>query len=82
MEEKLLDRALYKQIKKMDRNALEGTLQRIYQLGYDAALEDGAVEVDTNDLREELGKLKGIGENRLNEIMKVFEKYIGSISDL
>ena len=48
----------------------------LYQLGYENALKEGAVDLDTEKLRADLGNIKGIGESRLNEIMSVFEKLI------
>ena len=77
MEEKItLDRETYKKIKSMNRAEMEKTLKTLYQLGYENALKEGAVDLDTGKLRAELGNIKGIGESRLNEIMSVFEKFI------
>lgn len=77
MEEKIiLDRETYKKIKSMNRAEMEKTLKNLYQLGYENALKEGAVDLDTEKLRAELGNIKGIGESRLNEIMSVFEKFI------
>jgi len=72
-EQQLLDRALYKKVKGMDRAAMEQTFKNMYQIGYDAALKEGAVELNTDKLRAEIGQIKGIGESRLNEIMAVIE---------
>ncbi|MGN0657727.1 MAG: hypothetical protein ACI4KR_13145 [Ruminiclostridium sp.] len=77
MEEKIiLDRETYKKIKSMNRAEMEKTLKNLYQLGYENALKEGTVDIDTEKLRAELGNIKGIGESRLNEIMSVFEKFI------
>lgn len=73
-EEKLLDRTLYKKVKGMNRTEMEQTFKNLFTLGYEKALNEGAVELDTDKLRSELGQIKGIGENRLNEIMAVIEK--------
>lgn len=72
-EQQLFDRALYKKVKGMDRAAMEQTFKNMYQIGYDAALKEGAVELNTEKLRAEISQIKGIGENRLNEIMAVIE---------
>ena len=40
-EQQLLDRALYKKVKGMDRVAMEQTFKNMYQIGYDAALKEG-----------------------------------------
>lgn len=72
MEEKIiLDRETYKKIKSMNRAEMNNALGNLYQLGYDDALKEGAVDLDTEKLN-----IKGIGESRLNEIMSVFEKLI------
>lgn len=77
MEEKIMiDRETYKKIKSMNRAEMNNALGNIYQIGYDDALKEGAIDLDTEKLRAELSKIKGIGENRLNEIMGVFEKFI------
>lgn len=70
-EEKLLDRTLYKKVKGMNRAEMEQTFKNIYSLGYEKALDESAVALDTDKLRSEIGQIKGIGENRLNEIMAV-----------
>lgn len=57
----------------MDRVAIEQTFKNMYQIGYDAALKEGTVELNTDKLRAEISQIKGIGENRLNEIMAVIE---------
>ena len=77
-EQQLLDRALYKKVKGMDRAAMEETFKNMYKIGYEAALKEGAVELNTDKLRAEIGQIKGIGENRLNEIMTVIEDNLKS----
>lgn len=72
-EQQLLDRALYKKVKSMDRAAMEGVFRNMYQTGYEAALNEGATELDMEKLRNDLIQIKGIGESRLNEIMAVIE---------
>ena len=37
--------------------------------------------IDYDSLRADLNKIKGIGENRLNEIMTVIDKHIECTSD-
>lgn len=70
-EEKLLDRALYKKVKGMNRAEMEQTFQNIYSLGYEKALSECAVELNTDELCEEFRKIKGIGEVRINQIMDI-----------
>ena len=38
--------------------------------------ENGAEEIDLSDMREDISKVKGIGEKRLDEIMKIIEGYL------
>jgi hypothetical protein len=74
----LLDRALYKKIKAMDRETMDNFIQNIYQTGKD---DVHATEVDFDKLREDISKINGIGESRLNEIMAVIESHIGADSE-
>ena len=70
-----LDRALYKRIKGFDKAQMQQFITNIY----DTAVEDmqgNAASVDMEKHRSELSQIKGIGENRLNEIMVVIEKNI------
>ncbi len=57
----------------MDRKQMQNFLTNIYQQGVDS-VEHGAIELES--LREELGKINGIGEKRLDEIMAVIESFI------
>ena len=38
--------------------------------------ENDAVSLDMEKLRKEIGEIKGVGENRLNEIMAIIEANI------
>ena len=71
----VLSRALYKEIKGMNRDRLQEVLTNIY---LDGAKSVGSSSVDLDVLRTEIGKIKGVGENRLNEIMAVIEKALNS----
>ncbi len=84
----LLDRNLYRAIKKMDRNTLEGLLNDLFERGRKKGLAEAGVIVDetasdddsTLDLRaveSEIKAIRGIGEKRAEEIMKIFEKHLG-----
>ena len=64
----LLDRELYRKIKRMDRNALEAFIKEFYDMGRESAEEANA---DIDALRADIGKIKCIGESRLEEIMDV-----------
>lgn len=86
----LLDRNLYRTIKKMDRSTLEGLLNDLFERGRKKGLaEAGVIVADikddgdddkTLDLRAvevDIKKIRGIGEKRAEEIMRIFEKHLG-----
>jgi hypothetical protein rflaF_20646 len=76
--EPIIDRALYKKIKSMDRETMNNFVQNVYQQGYQAA-ESHSIGHDK--LRANLSRIKGIGESRLNEIMTVIDKHIELVND-
>ena len=75
-EEPMLDRAMYKQVKGMNREEMEQTFRNMYNIGYDKAKEESGREVDLDALRSDLKLIKGVGETRLNEIMAVIEIHL------
>ena len=68
-----LDRETYRAIKKMDRVQLEKILTDVYVSGKEDA-ESGYI--DLSELKAVIGQIKGIGENRLNEIMDVIQNFV------
>lgn len=72
-QEIVLDRALYKKIKAMDKQQMQNFLVSLYN---NAQTDMNAASVDLTELRNEIGTIRGIGENRLNEIMSVIEKHL------
>ena len=64
----VLDRALYKTIKNMNKEKMSDFLNDVYYMGVRDAAADS---VDLDTLRGKIGGIKGIGESRLNEIMDV-----------
>lgn len=85
-DEPLLDRNLYRAIKKMDRTTLQGLINDIYESGRKKGLSEAGGETTpseeglTLDLRaveKEIRTIKGIGEKRAEEIMQIFEKHLG-----
>lgn len=90
--EQILDRNTYRRIKKMDRATLEG-LMDIFERGRKKGLAEAGVMVDestaddrgeTLDLRKvesEIRGIKGIGEKKAEEIMLIFEKHLGILSE-
>lgn len=70
-QKEVLDRALYKKIKAMDSKNMEAFLNEMYAVGAESV---NVVNVDA--LRTDIGKVKGIGESRLNEIMDIINKHL------
>lgn len=76
-EEKLLDRKIYRDIKKMDKKALNTFIHNIYNTGKkDALSEIDVTEINIEQIRAEISEIKGIGETRLNQIMDIISKNI------
>lgn len=86
----LLDRNLYRTIKKMDRNTLEGLLNDLFERGRKKVLAEASVIVtetdDDNDdsktldlraVEADIKKIRGIGGTRAEEIMRIFERHLG-----
>lgn len=69
-----LDRVTYKKIKGFDRNQMEQFLADIYANDAEDVAKNNAVSLDMDKLRKEIGEIKSVGENRLNEIMAVIEQ--------
>ena len=83
--EELVNRALYKQIKSMNRAGMETFVmetfvRNVFAQGYQRA-EEETHPIDYDSLRADLSKIKGIGESRLNEIMTVIDKHIAINND-
>ena len=55
---------------------MERTIQTVFAMGYDKAIEECPVDVNLEELENELGQIKGIGQNRLKEIMEVIEAFL------
>lgn len=72
-EEYILSRQLYKEFKSMNRDRMQEVLKNIYNQGVESA---GVASVDLNELRIAIGKINGIGEKRLDEIMNVIEQFV------
>ncbi len=66
-----LSRDTYKKIKAFNREQMEQFIAEIYK---EAEERYSETAVDLDQLRTEIGQIKGIGENRLNEIMAVVER--------
>lgn len=77
-EESILDRAMYKRVKSMDREEMEQTFKNIYEIGYNAAKKEttSLALLDTDALRSDIGRVKGVGDKRLDEIMSIIEIHL------
>ena len=75
-KENLLTRDLYRQIKSMDRSAMEKTLNNIYEIGAKDALDNAVIDLDIGKIRSEIGSVNGIGEKRLGRIMEIIHRII------
>ena len=70
----MLDRATYKKIKGMTREEMQNFLTNYYN----NVIEDAnAPTLDFEELRKEIGSIKGVGEKRLDEIMVVIKLHLG-----
>ena len=78
--QELVNRALYKHIKSMNRVEMESFLRNIFNQGYERAKSE-THSIDYDSLRADLSKIKGIGESRLNEIMTVIDNHININDD-
>ena len=76
----LVNRALYKHIKSMNRAEMESFVRNIFNQGYERA-ESETHPIDYDSLRANLSQIKGIGESRLNEIMTVIDNHININDD-
>lgn len=75
MEKNLINRKMYKEIKKYDRQEMERFLANIYKQGF----EDGAEAGDNADFKIKLVQVlqntKGVGE-------KTIEKVLGTVKEM
>lgn len=72
----LLTRDLYRQIKAMNRDSMEKTINNIYDMGANDALENAVIDLDIGKIKTEIGAISGIGEKRLNQIMEIIQRNI------
>lgn len=75
-KEPLLTRDLYRQIKSMSRDAMEKTINNIYEMGAKEALANAVIDLNMDKLRSELGAVNGIGDKRLEQIMEIIQRNI------
>lgn len=71
----ILNRKLYKNIKKYDREQMESYLVNLYMEGYEDGRNDVA-GVDVSAVKEIVMGVKGVGEKRADEIVRKIEERI------
>ena len=57
----------------MNREALESLIQEFYNMGKESA---ETTKVDMEALKAEISAIKGIGETRRDEILKVLQRHL------
>ena len=72
MSKNIIDRDTYRSIKKMSREELQAFLMR-----YADEVRKDAPTVDLREVEKDIKGVKGIGEKRAEEIMRIFEKHLG-----
>ena len=72
MSQPIIDRDTYRSIKKMSREELQAFLVR-----YADELRKDAPIIDLRKVEKDIKGVKGIGEKRAEEIMRIFEKHLG-----
>ena len=83
-EKYYIDRATYKKIKGFSRDQLNSFLNDLYNSAYEEgqkSIEKQSIELDTDSLRSALSAIKGIGNNRLNEIMAAIEAHLNKFKE-
>ena len=68
-----LPRSLYKELKAMNREQMQNVLTDIYRQGAES-VETASVDLD--ELRKAIGNINGIGDKRLDEIMRVIDDFV------
>ena len=71
----VLTRDLYKQFKSFDREKMQAVLTNVYLEGVHSVETS---DIDLDELRTVIGSVKGVGEKRLDEIMKAIEEYMNT----
>lgn len=69
----ILNRKLYKNIKKYDREQMESYLVNLYMEGYEDGKND-VPGVDVSVIKEIAMNVKGVGEKRAEEIVRKIEE--------
>ena len=74
MEKNVINRKMYKDIKKYDRQEMERFLSTLYKEGF----QDGAKSGDNADFKIKLVQVlqstKGVGEKTIEKVLKTFKE--------
>ncbi|MBR4511018.1 MAG: hypothetical protein IKP25_10165 [Ruminococcus sp.] len=84
-DEPLLDRNTYRSIKKMDREELQGLIERIYEQGRQKGLKEAGVSevnddehtLDLRELEKSIRSVPGMGAKRTEAVMVLIEQRMG-----
>lgn len=74
---KTLDRETYRSIKRMNRDEMRDFLDR-YSNHLLENESSSSSSIDLPALKQELSKINGVGQKRLDEIMAVIEKFLNA----
>ena len=70
----MISREKYKEIKRMDHTSMSEFYTKVWQEGFDNGVKAGSdkreAAVTPEDIREVIKEVKGIGEVKLNAVMK------------
>ena len=72
MSQNMIDRDTYRSIKKMSREELQAFIVR-----YADELRKDAPTIDLREVEKDIRSVRGIGEKRAEEIMRIFERHLG-----
>lgn len=72
MSQPIIDRDTYRSIKKMSREELQAFLVR-----YADELRKDEPTIDLREVEKDIRAVKGIGEKRAEEIMRIFGRHLG-----
>ena len=70
----MIDRDTYRSIKKMSREELQAFLVR-----YANELANSSPTIDLREIEKDIKGIRGIGEKRADEVMKVIERHLGVV---
>lgn len=74
-----INRSRYKEIKKMDHNSMERTLDHYYRQGHTDSRK--AIKKNIQTALTEIENIKGIGSSRIDEIRRIIHKATESETD-